>query len=222
MQNPALVTVAFIALFVFTVFNVVSRIFYKKRHKTTYHFYQMFPYEFNYPAIFKENPYGNFLFLFSGFAVCAFYILNPYDSIYKVFSLIIAIVFTMIILCLTMMPMTYLRTHIFLACVSMGLAMALPLFNFFLAFNQYRIETDQLKRALCIASLAISALLALTMMTLILNPKLTFKIYYRKEIGLNGKEVLKRPPVIFLAMTEWMAIYTYFLSIIPVTLICLL
>ena len=222
MQNPALATVAFIALFSFLVFNVVSRIFYKKRHKDTYHFYQMFPYEFNYPAVFKENPYGNFLFLFSSFAVCAFYILNPYDSIYRVWSLIVAIVFTMIVVCLTMMPMSYLRTHIFLACASMALSIALPLFNFFLAMGQRKIETDQLKNTLCIVSMVLSGILAVTMMILILNPKLTFKIYYRKEIGLNGKEVLKRPPVIFLALTEWVAIYTYFLSIVPVLLICLL
>ena len=221
MKYPALLTVAVIALFSFIVFDAVSRFFYKKRHNTKYHFYQMFPYEFNYPAVFKENPYGNFLFLFSGFAVCVFYILNPYDSIYRVFSLIIAIVFTMILLCLTMMPMTFLRTHILLACGSMVLSMALPLFNFFLAFSQFNGETDRLKAVLCIVSTVLSGILAATMMVLILNPKLSFKIYYRKEIGLNGKEVLKRPPVIYLAMTEWVAIYIYFFSIIPVLLICL-
>lgn len=222
MQNPALLTVSFIAIFSFVVFNVVSRIFYKKRHNTQYHFYQMFPYEFNYPAVFKENPYGNFLFLFSSFAVCAFYILNPYESAFRMWSLIISIVFTMVVICLTMMPMTYLRTHILLVCASMVLSMALPLFNFFLALNQRRIETDQLKGVLCIVSMALSGLLAISMMVLILNPKLTFKIYYRREIGLNGQEVLKRPPVIYLALTEWVAIFIYFFSIIPVLLICLL
>lgn len=222
MKYPAILTITVIALFSFIVFNAVSRFFYKKRHHTKYHFYQMFPYEFNYPTVFKENPYGNFLFLFSGFAVCVFYILNPYDSIYKVGSLIISIVFTMILLCLTMMPMVYLRTHIFLACGSMALSLALPLFNFFLAFSQFKGETDQLKAALCIVSTVLSGVLAATMMVLILNPKLSFKIYYRKEIDINGQEVLKRPPVIYLAMTEWMAIYIYFFSIVPVLLICLL
>ena len=222
MQNPALLTVLFIALFTFIVFNIVSRYFYKKRHQTTYHFYQMFPYEFNYPAVFKENPYGNFLFIFSGFAICAFYILNPYSSIYKIGSLVISIIFTMILICLIMMPMSYLKTHIFLSCASIVLSMALPLFNFFLAFEQHRVELDQLKSALCIVSMVLSGILAVIMMLLMLNPKLTFKIYYRKEIGEDGKEILKRPPVIFLALTEWMAIFVYFLSAIPVLVICLL
>ena len=222
MPNLGILAVSFVAIFSFVIFNVVSRIFYKKRHNTNYHFYQMFPYEFNYPAVFKENPYGNFLFLFSCFAVCAVYILNPYDSIYRIWSLIIAIVFTMIVVCLTMMPMTYLRTHILLACGSMVLSMALPLFNFFLALVVRKNETDQLKNVLCIVSMVLSGVLAVAMMALILNPKLTFKIYYRKEIGLNGKEVLKRPTVIYLALTEWTAIFIYFFSIIPLLLICIL
>ena len=182
----------------------------------------MFPYEFNYPAVFKENPYGNFLFIFSGFAICAFYILNPYSSIYRIGSLVIAIIFTMILICLIMMPMTYLRTHIFLACASMVLSMALPLFNFFLAFEQRKIEIDQLKSTLTIVSMVFSGVLAVTMMLLILNPKLTFKIYYVKEINNEGKEILKRPPVIFLALTEWMAIFVYFLSPISILLISLI
>lgn len=222
MHNLPLLTVLLIASFSFIVFNFVSRFFYKKRHNTKYHFYQMFPYEFNYPAVFKENPYGNFLFIFSGFAICAFYILNPYSSIYRIGSLVISIIFTMILICLIMMPMTYLRTHIFLACASMVLSMALPLFNFFLAFEQHKIEIDQLKNTLLIVSMVFSGVLAVTMMLLILNPKLTFKIYYVKEINNEGKEILKRPPVIFLALTEWMAIFVYFLSPISILLISLI
>ena len=60
------------------------------------------------------------------------------------------------------------------------------------------------------------------MFLLIMNPKLTFKIYLDKEIDSSGNEVLKRPNVIFLALNEWMAIFIYFLSPLGVLLISIL
>ena len=108
MQNPILLAVFAVAAFSFIIFNVVSRLFYKRRHGDKYHFYQMFPYEFNYPAVFKENPYGNFLFVFASILIAVFYILNPYDSIYRIMALIASILFTMVLIRLLMMPLYYL------------------------------------------------------------------------------------------------------------------
>lgn len=221
MPYPVLLTVLFIELFSFVIFNVVSRVFYKKRHRVKYHFYNMFPYELNYPAVFKENPYGNFLFIFSCFAIIIFYILNPYSSIYRVVTLIIAITLAMVLLCMLMMPLNYLRTHLSLSCVAMALSLALPLFNLFLALSQFNIHTSQIRDVLCLVSMVFSGILALAMIILILNPKLTFRIYMDKVIDRHGNEVLKRPSVIFLALTEWVSIFIYFLSPISIVLISL-
>ena len=136
--------------------------------------------------------------------------------------MIIAIVFTMILICLVLMPLYYLRTHMTLSVVAMTLSMALPLFNFIFVFSQYKIEVDEVKRILCVTSMVVSGLLALTMMALILNPKLTFKIYLDKGLDSSGNEVLIRPKVIFLALTEWMSIFVYFLSPISILLIALI
>ena len=138
MQNPILLAVFAVAAFSFIIFNVVSRLFYKRRHGDKYHFYQMFPYEFNYPAVFKENPYGNFLFVFASILIAVFYILNPYDSIYRIMALIASILFTMALICLLMMPLYYLKTHMALSCFTMVLSMVLPLFNLFLALDHLR------------------------------------------------------------------------------------
>ena len=218
---PALITVLGIELFVFIVFNVVSRIFYRKRHNIKYHFFQMFPYEFNYPAVFKENPYGNFLFIFSCFTVILAYIINPYTSIYRIVGLVIAIILAMLLLCLIMMPLIYLKTHLYLTCFVIALSLALPLFNFFLAFNQYKLNVSDLHNVFSILSMVYSGILAVLMILLILNPKLTFKIYMDKSIDKDGKEVLKRPKVIFLALTEWLSIFVYFLSPIAILLLTL-
>lgn len=218
---PALFTVLGIELFVFIVFNVVSRIFYRKRHNIKYHFFQMFPYEFNYPAVFKENPYGNFLFIFSCFTVILAYIINPYTSIYRIVGLVIAIILAMLLLCLIMMPLNYLKTHLYLTCFVIALSLALPLFNFFLAFSQYKLNVSDLHNVFSILSMVYSGILAVLMILLVLNPKLTFKIYMDKSIDKDGKEVLKRPKVIFLALTEWLSIFVYFLSPIAILLLTL-
>lgn len=219
MHNPLLLTLFILGLLLLITFYFVSALLYKNRHQQKYHFYQMFPYEFNYPSVFKNNPYGNVLFILGGFAVVAFYIFNPYSSIYRTASMIIAIIFVMILICLILMPLYYLRTHMALSVISMTLSMALPLFNLFLAYSQYKIEPDSVKRILCIISMVISAILALAMIVLILNPKLTFKIYLDKDTDGGGNEVLKRPRIIYLALSEWVSIFIFFLSPIAVLLI---
>lgn len=223
MQNPLLLAVFVLAIFSFAVFNVVSRAFYKRRHGDKYHFYKMFPYEFNYPSVFKENPYGNFLFVISGLAVIAFYVINPFNSsMYRIMALVASIAFTMVLVCLIMMPLYYLRTHMALSCIAMILSLLLPLFNLFLALEQKKVAANQAQDVLCIISMVISGILSLIMLVLILNPKLTFKIYLDKTVDLEGKEVFIRPKVIFLALNEWMAIFIYFLSPLSVLLISLL
>ena len=131
----------------------------------------------------------------------------------------ISIVFTMVLICLLMMPMYYLKTHLILAVLSMTFSTALVLFNLFLAYAQYIYITDNINHILCIISMVFSGLLAIIMVVLILNPKLTFKIYLDKTIDTKGNEVLKRPRVIFLALNEWVSIFVYFLSPIGILLV---
>ena len=210
MQNPLLLTLFVVGVALFFLCYFVSALFYRKRHETKYHFYQMFPYEFNYPRVFRENLYGNLLFGISCFAIAAFYIVNPLSSIYTYFTLALAIILTMLFLCLLMMPLQYLRTHIAFATIAMTISAALPLFNLFNALEQLKVATDN--KPLCIVSMIISGLLALMMVALILNPKLTYKIYYEKKTDENGKEIIQRPKIIVAALSEWWTIFTFIFS----------
>lgn len=223
MHNPLLLAVFVLALFLFGIFNIVSRAFYKRRHGDKYSFRKMFPYEFNYPSVFKENPYGNFLFIFASLTIIVFYVLNPFNSsMYRIMSLVASIAFTMVLICLIMMPLYYLKTHMALSCIAMVLSLVLPLFNLFLALEQRKVATSQAQDILCIVSMIVSGILSFTMMVLILNPRLTFKIYLDKTVDTEGKEVFIRPKVIFLALNEWMSIFIYFLSPLAVLLISLI
>ena len=221
MKNPLLLAVFCLGIFLLVAFYFVSKTLYKQRHRENYSFVRMFPYEYNYPSVFKENIWGNLLFVMGCFAVVTFYILNPYESIYRTITIVASIVLAMILLCLLMMPLYFLRTHLVLSILSMTLITALLLFDLLFAYSSYQLYTDNVSHILSIISMVISGLLALTMLVLILNPKLSFKIYLDKETDSSGNEVLKRPKVIFLALNEWVSIFLYFLSPLSILLLCL-
>lgn len=217
MKYPLLLALFVIGLCLFVVFYIISAAFYYKRHQVKYRFFKMFPYELNYPNVFKENLYGNILFSLAGLAVVSFYITNPIQSIYSLLGLILVIVTLMMFIVLLLLPLRYLRTHMIISSLAMTLSTALPLINLFGALNQMKLVVDDANKALCIVSMVLSGLLALLMLLLIMNPKLTFKIYYEKEIDEQGNEIKKRPKIILMALNEWWAIFTFFLS--PLSLI---
>ena len=221
MKNPLLLALFVLGICLFVVFYLVSAIMYRKRHETKYHFFQMFPYELNYPGIFRENVYGNFLLILSCGAVIAFYQISPFKTIYSIVAIALSILSTMLLILLLLLPLRYLRTHMALSVASMTISAVLPLFNLFLAFNQYKVATEDAYKIVCIISMVVSGLLSLTMLLLILNPKLSFNIYYDKEIDEQGNEVLKRPKLIYLALNEWWSFFIFFLSPIGILLISL-
>lgn len=178
----------------------------------------MFPYEFNYPSVFKDNLYGNLLFVLSSLSIVTFYIINPIDSIYRILTIVVAILLTAIMICLVFIPLYYLRTHMVLSAIEMVLPIALTMFNFFMAFDKYKIDVNQLDKTLSLISMIISGLLAFSSVILILNPKLSFKIYYDKDNDGN----VRRPKIIHLALTEWLAIFTYFASPLAVVLLLII
>ncbi len=222
MQNPLLLALFILGICLFAVFYVVSAAFYFRRHKTKYHFYKMFPYEFNYPNVFRHNIYGNLLIILACLCVIAFYNINPLQSIYSIIGIVISIITTMLIIVLLLFPIRYLKTHMVVSCVLMTFGAAAPLFNFFSAYSQLKIVESDIGRALCFVSMSISAVLAISMLVLIINPKLTFKIYMDKTVDEQGNEQLERPRLIFMALSEWWAIILFFLSPLAILLLVIL
>ena len=212
-------TLFVIGICLFIVFYVVSSFLYAKRHETKYHFYNMFPYEFNYPSVFKDNLYGNLLLILGCLAIMAFYEFASFSDIYSIVAIILSILQTMIVILLVLMPLRYLRTHIVISVLSMVFSMALAAFNFLIALNEMKIATTETIKVVSIISMVIAGLLSLSMVILILNPKMTFKIYADKRIDDEGNEILERPKVIAIALTEWWSIFVYFLSPLPILLL---
>lgn len=220
MLYPIPLTLFVIGICLFIVFYVVSSFLYAKRHETKYHFYNMFPYEFNYPSVFKDNLYGNLLLILGCLAIMAFYEFASFSDVYSIATIILSILQTMVIILLVLMPLKYLRTHIVVSVLSMVFSMAISAFNLLIALNEMKIAPNETIKVVSIISMVIAGALSLSMVVLILNPKMTFKIYAEKETDENGNEVLKRPKVIAVALSEWWAIFVYFLS--PLSILLLL
>lgn len=219
MHYPIPLTLFVIGVCLFLVFYVVSSLLYQKKHETKYSCLRMFPYEFNYPTVFKNNLYGNLLLIFSALSIMAFYEFASYFGMYSYMTIIISILQTMAIILVVLMPLKYLRTHIVVAILSMIFSMALSAFNLLIALNEMKDATEQLLKTVSIVSMVISGLLTISMLVVILNPRMTFKIYAEKRIDENGNEVLERPKFIAVALSEWWAIFSYFLSPIAILLL---
>ena len=220
MLYPIPLTLFVVGICLFVVFYVVSSFLYSKRHETKYHFYNMFPYEFNYPSVFKDNLYGNLLLILGCLATMAFYEFASLSDVYSIATIILSIFQTMVIILLVLMPLRYLRTHIVISVLSMVFSMALSAFNFLIALNEMKVAASDTLKVVSIISMVIAGLLSLSMTALILNPKMTFKIYADKRIDEEGNEILERPKVIPVALSEWWAIFVYFLS--PLSILLLL
>ena len=219
MGNPLLLTLCILGFCLLVIFYIVSTSFYKRRNETKYHFYQMFPYELNYPSFFKENIYGNIIIVLACIAVMAFYEIAPIRTIYAILAMVLSILITMMIILLIMLPVKYLKTHMLIASLEMTLCSALPLINLLFALERFKVATDEANKVLCIVSMALSGLFAIAMLVNVLNPKLSFNIRAIKKVDENGNETYERPKIILMAICEWCGILTFFLSPLAVLLL---
>ena len=219
MLYPLPLTLFIIGLSLFIVFVFVSKLFYFKKYETKYSLLRMFPYEFNYPNVFKNNLYGNLLLILGALAITSFYNFASFKDLYSYVTIIISIILAMLMIILLSLPLKYLRSHIVVAIFSMVLTFALTILNSFRAFDLYQNEIYQNKKVALIISMVISIIFALTMLIVVINPKMTYQIYAKKIIDENGNERLERPNIIVAALSEWITMIIYFLSPLPVLIL---
>ncbi len=201
----------------------LSSAFYYKKHDVKYSFKRMFPYEFNYPNSFKRNIYGNIALVLSMLGVIVFYIYkmsNINSNSITIYVLVaLSIITAALIGCLLFMPLQFLRTHIIVSTLAMTLSFAMPALNALLGYEAFRINEVDTAKVLSVIAIVVGAILAVVMVIFLFNPRATYKIYLDKSVDKDGNEVMARPKFIPIAFNEWWAIFTYFLSPIPLILL---
>ena len=201
----------------------LSSAFYYKRHDVKYSFKRMFPYEFNYPNSFKRNIYGNIAIVLSMVGIIVFYIYkmsNTNSQSITIYVLVaLSIITAALIGCLLFMPLQFLRTHIILSTLVMTSSFAMPALGALLGYESLKMVELNYEKALSIIAIVTGAILAVTMVAFLFNPRATYKIYLDKSVDKDGNEVMARPKFIPIAFNEWWAIFTYMLSPLPLVIL---
>ena len=183
----------------------------------------MFPYEFNYPNSFKRNIYGNIAIVLSMVGIIVFYIYkmsNTNSQSITIYVLVaLSIITAALIGCLLFMPLQFLRTHIILSILAMTSSFAMPALGALLGYESLKMVELNYEKALSIIAIVTGAILAVTMVAFLFNPRATYKIYLDKSVDKDGNEVMARPKFIPIAFNEWWAIFTYMLSPLPLVIL---
>ena len=207
----------------FTGGYFLSSTFYFKKYDVKYSLKRMFPYEFNYPTTFKNNICGNIAFVISLLGISAFYIYYISTRAKPEVSLIVVTAMTIMngvcISCLLFMPLQFLRLHMTISTLAMVFSFAMPALNCCYLFPFIKNATDNTDKVVYLIAFIIGAIISLTMLVLLLNPKATYRIYYDKVVDENGNEQTVRPRFIPIAFNEWWAVITFIISVIPLIIV---
>ena len=116
------------------------------------------------------------------------------------------------------MPLQFLRTHMILSTLAMVFAFAVPALECCYIFPYFNNMVGNEKTVYLVAFI-VGAVISLTMLIFLLNPRATYKIYLDKTTDKDGNEIFARPKFIPMAFNEWWAIFTFILSPIPLLII---
>lgn len=187
---------------------------YFQRFKDKYDIRNHFPYEMNYELRFKDNLIGN-LILIASFLLGTVYLFTYSELRFD--GMLISIIASgtlsaILIVFLFLTPLKHLRLHlletIFLFASSFS-------FSSLVCIECYR-EFKDLENPLSIAGVILSALMALIIFILIMNPKLSKWANLESKVNEDGSTSYIRPKYFVLAYSEWIVILTYFINLISV------
>lgn len=206
----------FAEIIFFFGFLFFSRSNYNRRFKTKYDLRNMFPYELNYEATFKDNFAGNISYALMCVANVGLYI-SSMDTLVQgtlAFNLVGAIITTISLVLVLFVPLKLLKTH--LICST---ALIIGVFLSFAAIGYtsldfYNILSYDSFIVTCILGFAF----ALIVVGIIMNPKLTTWAKAEK-VEINGEITYRRPRYIVLAFSEWLCICLTLVSALLQTLL---
>ena len=203
-----LVTASILFFIGFLLFGVRT---YKKKYTVSYDLRNTFPYEINYKTRFLDNIFVNVflvLSMTSSIGYFAFFDIKNLSGVVIVI-LICGLLLSIINFFMFFADLKYIRFHLILLVLqsisAFGLAGSIGVFGLisFQKDNGYIV-------GLIVAILAIA--LGLFIFALMMNPKLNFRLEMVKTITPEGKETLVRPTYFVLAFTEWLFIFSLFIS----------
>ena len=206
---PTLVGLILLTLTGFIVFSFKN---YKNRFNVKYNPLNMFPYELNFDASFKDNFFGNLFLIFTSLISIVFYVLiiksstNGFIILLAVSGMLMSVLFSIV----PLLPLTYLKTHLIIDVLFFISVLVSILSNALIALRYYQTWLDNLSLSLMIIFFVFGGIYLL----FLLNPKISLWSKMEKVDNSDGSCYYKRPKLFPLAYTEWISYVFYLLSII--------
>lgn len=209
-----------LSIFFLIGFLILSIFHYNHKYQTQYKIRNMFPYELNYNAHFLDNGAGNLVMILMTVSLITFFILFDQHFTFP-FYIPISVaggLFAFIIPFIVLVPLKNLRAHIFVLVLELVLAVALP---GTIGIASWQIAQKFGTSIYTNISLFGSLFTALIVLILVFNPNLSLMIKYSTIKKEDGTEERVRPKVIFLALVEWLLIFSIFTDAILVFVLML-
>lgn len=204
---------AAVAIIFFSAGIVLSKKNYKSRFNIDYSLKNMFPFEINYEGHFGDNLFGNIALSLSTVFLIVFYATfdTSHTNGFATFTLISGIFSAVLSLILYFVPFKNLKTHValstFLFVFSFMLSISISLLNVF--------YWNQNHSVLNLVAAIIGGLIVLSILILIINPKLSLRVEGEEIKDESGETRIVRPKRIPYAYTEWAVMMTVFMSSVP-------
>lgn len=199
------------SLLFFVAFLLFGIFYYKKRFSVPYDLRNTFPYEINYQTKFLDNILVNvflILSLVSSIGFFAFFDIKNIPGVILV-PMIGGILLSICIFFLFFADLKYIRFHIIILILSAISAFVLASGVALVGFHKFQNDNSDIY-SLIISIIA--ALAGLFIFGVMMNPKLNFRLEMKKAVDVNGKEILVRPKYFVLAFSEWIFIFSIFVS----------
>ena len=216
-----LIGLASSSLLLFLAYFFLSIGNYKRRFNIDFDIRNHFPYEFNFESKFTDNILGNSaLILSGGFSIALF----ACSAVYKnnngmlFVALIAGVSLTIMFLVINFIPLKFLKTHLVFSILLFVASFITPAAIGMTAFRDYQEYSSVGSLILFI----IAAIVALFNFALVMNPKLTLNIRMEVATDEKGNEYYIRPKFIVLAFSQWMMIFTLFISQILLLILLIL
>ena len=204
-----------LAILMFIGFVILSFNNYKKRFNVKYNPLNMFPYELNFEASFKENLLGNIFLFATSLIGIVFHVLiiKSASSGFIIILAISGILASVLISIVPLLPLSYLKTHL-IVDVALFISVLLSIVSSALcALRYYQVWLNSEGNPSLFLMIFYFVFAGIYLLFLF-NPKIALWAKLEQVVNSDGTSYYKRPKFFPLAYTEWVTYIFYFFSLI--------
>ena len=204
-----------LAIILFLGFILLSFNNYKKRFNVKYNPLNMFPYELNFEASFKENLIGNIFLFATSLTGIVFHVLiiKSATSGFIIILAITGILASVLLSIVPLFPLTFLKTHLIVDVVLFISILLSIVSSALCALRYYQVWLDSENNPSLFLTIFYFVFGGIYLLFLF-NPKIALWAKLEQVVNSDGTSYYQRPKFFPLAYTEWVTYIFYFISLI--------